>query len=92
MYLDIYSINKVSKDKLFNYFRQAGSKVAARRYTFICNVLDISDDRNEELLKNNLSGSILRLDTSLPDQGKINTRYELRINRDLESITQSITT
>ncbi|MBL7825555.1 MAG: hypothetical protein JNJ57_02920 [Saprospiraceae bacterium] len=81
---------KVSKDKIIDYFTRAGSKVAARRYAFICKVLNIDDAHHKGLLKNSLSGKILRLDTSQPDEGKINTEYELRINRDLETIQQSI--
>ena len=82
--------NKISKDRLFNFFARAGSKVAARRYVFICDLLEISDSHHTGLLANNLTGTILRLDTSLPDKGKINTRYELRINRDIQTIKESI--
>jgi len=83
---------KVSKDKLFNYFTQAGSKVAARRYVFICDLLEIGDAHHAGLLANNLTGTILKLDTSLPNEGKINTHYELRVNRDIHTITESIYT
>ena len=90
--------DKISKDKLFSYFIKSGSKVAVRRYVFICDLLEISDSHHggllinnrEELLANNLTGSILKLDTSLPDEGKINTRYELRINCDTRTIKESI--
>lgn len=82
--------DKINKDKLFNYFTQAGSKVAARRYAFICDLLDIGDAHHAGLLANNLTGTILRLDTSLPDRGKINTQYGLRINRDIQTIAESI--
>ena len=58
--------------------------------------MEITDSHHESLLKNNfeefLTGSILRLDTSLPDEGKINTKYELRINRDVQTIKESIKT
>ena len=84
--------NKISKDKLLNYFSRAGSKVAARRYVFVCDLLEIKDSHNEGLLRNNLSGSILRLDTSLRDVGKIDTKYGLRINCDIQTIKDSIYT
>jgi len=84
--------NKINKDKLFTYFTKAGSKVAARRYVFICDLLEIKDSHHEGLLKNNLTGSILSLDTSLPNEGKIDTKYELKINRDVQTIKESIYT
>lgn len=82
--------DKISKDKLFSYFARAGSKIAARRYVFICDLLEISDSHHAGLLKENLTGAILRLDTSLPDEGRISTRYELRVNRDIQTIKESI--
>src|SRR3990172_732116 len=84
--------NKISKDKLFTYFTKAGSKVAARRYVFMCDLLEINDSHHESLLQNNLTGSILSLDTSLPDEGKIDTKYGLRINRDVQTIKESVYT
>lgn len=80
----------VDKDKMVDYFTRAGSKVAARRYAFICKVLNISEDFHIGLLKNNISKKALKLDTSLPDEGQINMEYGLRINRDIETIQQSI--
>jgi len=84
--------NKINKDKLFSYFTRAGSKVASRRYVFICDLLEIKDSHHESLLQNNLTGSILSLDTSLPNEGKIDTKYGLRINRDVQTIKESIYT
>tara|TARA_R110001592_G_scaffold88299_8_gene260055 strand:+ start:1058 stop:1885 length:828 start_codon:yes stop_codon:yes gene_type:complete len=91
--------DKIHLNKLFDYFARAGSKVAARRYVFICDLLEISNSyhesllqNHEELLKQNQTGSFLRLDTSAPDEGKINTRYGLKINRDVDTIKEAIYT
>lgn len=89
--------DKIDVSKLFNYFTRAGSKVAVRRYVFISDLLEISDSYHAGLLQNhaevlqeNQTGSFLRLDTSAPDEGKISIHYGLKINRDIETIKQSI--
>lgn len=84
--------NKISIDKIIDYFTKSRSKVAARRYVFICDLLGITSSYHESLLQNNLTGSYLLLDTSGPNEGKYNTKYELIINRDLETIKESIYT
>ena len=84
--------NKIDLGKIMDYFTMSGSKVAARRYVFICNLLEINSSYHESLLQNSLTGSFLRLDTSAPDEGKINTRYELKINRDINTIKEAIYT
>jgi len=84
--------NKINQDKIIEYFTQLGSKVAARRYVFICNLLEISSPYHDKLLQNNMSGSFLRLDTSAPNEGRINTKYELKINRDINTIKEAIYT
>lgn len=86
------SRGKVNYSKMADYFTRAGSKVAARRYVFICDLLEISNSYHESLLQNNLTGSYLKLDTSAPDEGRINTRYELKINRDTSTIKEAIFT
>jgi predicted transcriptional regulator of viral defense system len=82
--------DKVSIDRLFEYFTRANSKVAARRYVYICDLLEIGSAYHTNLLELNLTGTILKLDTSLPDEGKINTHYGLKINRDPQTIKESI--
>ena len=82
--------DKINQDKMIDYFSRSGSKVAARRYVFICDLLEISSSYHESLLQNNLTGSFLRLDTLAPDEGKINTKYELKINRDINSIKEAL--
>ena len=84
--------NKIDQDKIMEYFTRAGSKVAARRYVFVADLLELSSSAHDTLLQNNLTGSFLRLDSSAPDQGKINTRYELKINRDINTIKEAIYT
>jgi predicted transcriptional regulator of viral defense system len=86
------SRNKISSDKIIDYFIRSGNKVAARRYVFICDLLGITSSYHESLLQNNLNGSYLLLDTSAPNEGKISTRYELKINRDISTIKEAIYT
>jgi len=86
------SKNKINQSKIMDYFTRSENKVAARRYVFICDLLEISSSYHESLLQNNLSGSFLLLDTSAPDEGKINTRYELKINRDINTIKEAMYT
>lgn len=84
--------DKIDQSKIMDYFARSGSKVAARRYVFICDLLEISSLYHASLLQNNLTGSFLRLDTSAPDEGRINTRYELKINRDVNTIKEAMYT
>ncbi len=84
--------DKIDQSKIMDYFTGSGSKVAARRYVFICDLLEISSSYHESLLQNNLTGSFLRLDTSAPDEGRINTRFELKINRDINTIKEAMYT
>lgn len=84
--------NRIDQDKIIGYLTRSGNKVAARRYAFICDLLEISSSDHESLLQNSLTGSFLRLDTSAPDEGRINTRYELKINRDTDTIKEAIFT
>lgn len=86
------SKDKIKLDKLFAYFDRAGSKVAVRRYVFICDLLKINTAQHELELKKNRTGTILLLDTSMPSEGKIDTRYELKVNRDIQTIKTSINT
>lgn len=86
------SKDKVDLSKLIAYFTQAGSKVAARRYVFICDLLKMSNSFHESLLQNNISDSVSILDPSAANEGKINSRYKLKVNRDTTTITQSIFT
>lgn len=84
--------NKISIDRIAEYFTRSGSKVAVRRYVFICDLLEISSPYHQRLLQNNLTGSFLLLDTSAPNEGKINTKYGLKINRDINTIKEEIYT
>jgi predicted transcriptional regulator of viral defense system len=84
--------NKIDQGRIIDYFTRSGSKVAARRYVFVCNLLEISSSYHESLLQNSLTGSFLRLDTSAPDEGRITTKYELKINRDVNTIKEAIYT
>lgn len=84
--------NKIDQGKIIDYFTRTGNKVAARRYVFICDLLDISSSYHESLLQNNMTGSVQRLDTSAPDEGRINTKYGIKINRDVNTIKEALFT
>lgn len=84
--------NSINYDKIITYFTKSGNKVAARRYVFICDLLEVGSSIHDSLLQKNLTGSFLRLDTSGPDEGKFNTKYELKINRDVNTIKEAMYT
>lgn len=86
------SKDAIDLSELIDCFARAGSKVAVRRYVLICDLLEISNSYHESLLQNNVFDSVSVLDTSGPDEGKINSRYKLKINRDTDTIKQSIFT
>jgi len=83
--------DRISKDRLFSYLIQFESRVAIKRYLFLCDLLGIWSAFHEGLLVK-IGNSISPLDTSAPDKGKANHRFGLRINIDIDSIKNSIFT
>ncbi len=81
--------DRLDRDKLSHYFERIGSKVAIRRYVCLAEVMRIGDNYHEKLLEKSRNGSFLLLDPSAPDEGKIDTHWQLKINRDINTIQQA---
>lgn len=88
----IYESRKKINLKLqFDYFIRAESKAAIKRYLFLCRHLDIWSVYQEGLM-GKIGSSITVLDTSLPNEGKIDKEFGLKVNRDMETVINSIFT
>ncbi len=81
--------DRLDRDILSGYFERVGSKVAIRRYVCLSEIMGISNNFHEKLLEKSRNGSFLLLDPSAPDEGKIDTHWQLKINRDVETIKQA---
>jgi predicted transcriptional regulator of viral defense system len=81
--------DKLDRDKLAHYFERIMNKVAIRRYVCLAEMLGIGDSFHETLLTKSRNGSFLLLDPSAPNEGKIDTHWQLKINRDINTIKQA---
>lgn len=84
--------DKINQDKLWDYFNQNESHAGIKRYLFICNLFDIIINTHYIENLKNISTSFSLLDTSLPNQGKKNTKFGLKINLDTNTIKNAIYT
>ncbi|TRX46322.1 transcriptional regulator [Fulvivirga sp. M361] len=82
---------KINIEKIVEYLLRFESQTAIKRYLFISNLLDIWSDEHQRLLSNTGS-SISPLDTTAPNEGKINTKFGLRVNINPETIKEAIFT
>jgi len=83
------SRNKIDYSKLLKYCNQFGSKTVSKRLGYLLETLDIGNEITPELkgMKNN---AISLLDTSSADEGRISSRWALKINVDTETIFNAI--
>ncbi len=84
--------DKINQDKLWDYFNRNESLAGIKRYLFICNLFDININTHYKENLKNISTSFSLLDTSLPNQGKKNTKFGLKINLDTNTIKNAIYT
>jgi len=85
--------DRINAQQLIQDLIRTESKVALKRYLFLYDLLELGDKTVYHYnLENMLGNSISLLDTSAPDEGNINSRYALKINRDIETIKDSIFT
>ena len=82
---------KVNIEKLFDYFHRFQSQVAIKRYLFICHLLGFWSDQHEQALSV-VSPSISPLDTTAPSEGKVDVKFNLKINVNPEAIKEAIFT
>lgn len=83
---------KINLDTLISYFYQNESKVAMKRYLFICDLINIEWTRHHERMHEKVGSAFSLFDTAGPDQGKKNSKFRLKINIDVDTITKSIFT
>jgi predicted transcriptional regulator of viral defense system len=83
---------RINLDTLISYLTQNDSRVALKRYLFICELVDVHWTAHHEGLLKNIGTSFSLLDTTGPDQGRKNSRFGLKINIDMETIKNAIFT
>lgn len=82
---------KVNNQKLYEYFLRFESYAATKRYLFISNLLDIWSDEHQCLLAS-IASSISVLDTTAPNEGKVDKKFGLRVNIKPGAIKEAIFT
>ena len=80
--------DKLDYDKLLKYLNQFNKQVAVKRLGFLLELYEINTPIIEQLIKMKTQ-TYLYLDPSYPQEGKINKRWNIKINFDLETIKQA---
>jgi predicted transcriptional regulator of viral defense system len=83
--------NEINFEKLLDYTNQFNSQAVIKRLGYLLEVFEIDTSIIEKLNKSR-SSSIVVLDTSLPKQGKVLSRWNIIQNVDLDTLKQSILT
>lgn len=81
--------NRLDYDRLLKYAGQFGSQAVLKRLGYLLEKLNIGESVVPDLMRRR-SSSISNLDTGSPAEGKITTRWNLLINVDTQTITNSI--
>lgn len=84
--------SKVNIEKMVSYFKKNESRVAIKRYLFICDLVNIEWTIHHERLLQEIGSTFSLFDTTGPDQGRKNSKFRLKINIDTETIKKSIFT
>jgi predicted transcriptional regulator of viral defense system len=82
---------KINFEKLLKYVTQFDSQAVTKRLGCLLDLLEINVPIIEELQKNR-SSSISPLDSEMPKQGKIISRWNIQQNVDVETIKSAILT
>jgi len=83
---------KIKLDTLLSYLTQNESQVAIKRYLFICDLINIDWTVHHESMLQKIGSGFSLLDTTGPDMGRKDSRFNLKINIDIETIKNSIFT
>lgn len=83
--------DKIQVEKLRQYIIKFGAQSVRKRLGFLLELLEIAPSFSNELL-GDVSNSIVRLDPSLPAEGRYTTKWKLQLNVDLNTIKGSIMT
>ncbi|MEK7432926.1 MAG: transcriptional regulator [Cyanobacteriota bacterium] len=82
--------NNINYQKILDYFNKVDNNASMKRFGFLCEVL-IKIPIIEEIKQKRIN-SISLLDISQANEGKINTKWGLKINFDLNTLEQGIFT
>ena len=80
---------KVNTKKIFDYFSRFQSYAAIKRYLFVCHLLGIWSDQHQQALSN-ITSSVSPLDTTAPVEGKVDSKFNLKINVNPEALKEAI--
>lgn len=83
--------NKINYDKLLEYALRFNSQAVIKRLGFLLEALEINSGITEQLQKAKTPSYVL-LDTELPKSGKMNSRWSIQQNLDLDTIKTAIYT
>ena len=85
------SRHNIKYNTLLDYIKKFNSQAVIKRLGFLLDILQIETE-----IKNNLqylkTDSIVLLDTELPKSGKVISKWSIRRNIDIETITSGIYT
>ncbi|MFK8056228.1 MAG: transcriptional regulator [Saprospiraceae bacterium] len=88
----IYSAKeKLDFDKLYEYACRFKSQAVIKRMGFLLELLEIESGITKKLRKE-ITKSYVRLDTELPESGKLNSRWSIQQNLELETIKSALYT
>ena len=82
---------KINYLKIWEYFERVGNKAAMKRFGFLSEVLNLNLPIKEEIIRHK-GNSVSLLDLSQPDEGKIYSRWGLKINFDIKTLEQGLLT
>ena len=85
------SRENINYDKLLEYAVRFKSRAVIKRLGFILELMEMDGDMIKELQKLK-TASLVLLDTELPKTGKINSRWSIQQNIEIETIKNSIFT
>ena len=80
---------KLDYGKMLSYARQFDSRVVIKRLGYLLDKLEIGTEIVEELLALR-TAAVSPLDTEVPNEGKISTKWSIRQNVDIETIINAI--
>lgn len=75
-----HAYNRIDNDKLFYYFSKNQSKSARKRFLYLTDLLEMEWTIEHERMMAELGTGLSILNPSAPDQGKINSKFGLKIN------------
>ena len=85
-----HSKERTDLQKLFYYLSRNGSHVAKKRYSFLSDFLNMKWTPDHERMLKESGSSISLLDPEGPDQGTRNSRFSLKINSEINTLTDSL--